>query len=442
MRVFGDAAVNSGNVARFAGVLSSLQGAGWLELRGWKRTLIQEQTLDFARTSAEPPVSRVEQPAVAKCFRIGAVGRIREISGSALASRTRSDARRGGFATMASGWDPRTPPAPPPADPEQRRVIEKLAEFRARNGADFEAVVRAKQAGNPQYAFLFREGPEAAYYRRCLGNLGTAGDPHSNPPGAPVAVPPPPPHPGLQHGRHPPPPHPPPHPPARLRGDLPTPPEASQKPPESDPTFHAGLLPALVRAANGAAVGAYAPVDASRASAAEVAAGRAAASLDAAYLDERLRRFAEDLKDGGRSRRHRREMERANADAAIRERHREAIARARRGSITAAKRTRVASPKRGEARGRRRRRRRGRGPPKRRPGSKRRGRTDGSRGESRGGRGVGGRRVPPVSQTAIRGVSRGVARVEVGKGVDAALVARAVVRHSRAVRLSVVDSAL
>ena len=329
MRVFGDAAVNSGNVARFAGVLSSLQGAGWLELRGWKRTLIQEQTLDFARTSAEPPVSRVEQPAVAKCFRIGAVGRIREISGSALASRTRSDARRGGFATMASGWDPRTPPAPPPADPEQRRVIEKLAEFRARNGADFEAVVRAKQAGNPQYAFLFREGPEAAYYRRCLGNLGTAGDPHSNPPGAPVAVPPPPPHPGLQHGRHPPPPHPPPHPPARLRGDLPTPPEASQKPPESDPTFHAGLLPALVRAANGAAVGAYAPVDASRASAAEVAAGRAAASLDAAYLDERLRRFAEDLKDGGRSRRHRREMERANADAAIRERHREAIARAR-----------------------------------------------------------------------------------------------------------------
>ena len=92
--------------------------------------------------------------------------------------------------------------------------------------------------------------------------------------------------------------------------------------------------------------------------------------------------------------------------------------------------------------GRRRRRRRGRGPPKRRPGSKRRGRTDGSRGESRGGRGVGGRRVPPVSQTAIRGVSRGVARVEVGKGVDAALVARAVVCHSRAVLLSVVDSAL
>ena len=40
------------------------------------------------------------------------------------------------------------------------------------------------------------------------------------------------------------------------------------------------------------------------------------------------------------------------------------------------------------------------------------------------------------------GVYHEVSRVEVGKGVDAALVARAVVRHSRAVRLSVVDSAL
>ena len=263
--------MNSGNVARFAGVLSSLQGAGWLELRGWKRTLTQEQTLDFARTSAEPPVSRVEQPAVAKFFRIGAVGRIREISGSALASRTRSDARRGGFATMASGWDPRTPPAPPPADPEQRRVIEKLAEFRARNGADFEAVVRAKQAGNPQYAFLFREGPEAAYYRRCLGNLGTAGHPHSNPPARPSPCP------------HPAPPGPSPPTPTpsssssssratsrRPRVDLP--PSGSHRNPGIDPTFHAGLLPALVRAANGSAVGAYAPVDASRAPAAEVAA--------------------------------------------------------------------------------------------------------------------------------------------------------------------------
>ena len=236
---------------------------------------------------------------------------------------------------MASGWDPRTPPAHPPADPEQRRVIEKLAEFRARNGADFESVVRAKQAGNPQYAFLSREGPEAAYYRRCLANLGVAEHPHPNPPGAPVAVPPPPPHPGLHHLPHPHPHphlHPPPPPPPHLRRDLPpppAPPPGPQKPPESDPTFPAGLLPALVRAANASVVGAYAPVDASRVPAAEAAANRAAASLDAAYLDERLRRFAEDLKDGGRSRRHRCEIERASADAAIRELHREAIERAK-----------------------------------------------------------------------------------------------------------------
>ena len=55
-------------------------------------------------------------------------------------------------------------------DPIQRNVVEKLAEYRARNGEGFVDVVRSKQAGNSLYDFLHR-GPEDAiftYYRQCV----------------------------------------------------------------------------------------------------------------------------------------------------------------------------------------------------------------------------------------------------------------------------------
>ena len=48
-----------------------------------------------------------------------------------------------------------TPPPQPPADPELRKRIEKLGKYVAKNGADFQALIQQKQAGNPEYAFLF-----------------------------------------------------------------------------------------------------------------------------------------------------------------------------------------------------------------------------------------------------------------------------------------------
>ena len=53
-----------------------------------------------------------------------------------------------------SRWDAAARSVPPPLDPRQRQVVEKLAEFRARNGEAFVDVVRSKQSGNPLYAFL------------------------------------------------------------------------------------------------------------------------------------------------------------------------------------------------------------------------------------------------------------------------------------------------
>ena len=52
----------------------------------------------------------------------------------------------------------------PPSDPEQRSVIDKLAQFVARNGPEFERMTMEKQHGNPQFAFLFG-GDYSDYYR-------------------------------------------------------------------------------------------------------------------------------------------------------------------------------------------------------------------------------------------------------------------------------------
>ncbi|KAL6873745.1 hypothetical protein ACP4OV_013827 [Aristida adscensionis] len=56
------------------------------------------------------------------------------------------------------------PPAPPPADPELQKRIDKLVEYTAKNGPDFEAMIRDKQRDNPDYAFVFG-GDGHAYYR-------------------------------------------------------------------------------------------------------------------------------------------------------------------------------------------------------------------------------------------------------------------------------------
>lgn len=53
--------------------------------------------------------------------------------------------------------------AEPPEDAEQCAVIDKLAQFVARNGPEFEKMTKEKQQGNPQFAFLFG-GDYSGYY--------------------------------------------------------------------------------------------------------------------------------------------------------------------------------------------------------------------------------------------------------------------------------------
>lgn len=40
-------------------------------------------------------------------------------------------------------------------DSALRNIIDKLAEFVARNGPEFEAITKAKQQGNPKFEFLY-----------------------------------------------------------------------------------------------------------------------------------------------------------------------------------------------------------------------------------------------------------------------------------------------
>lgn len=45
-----------------------------------------------------------------------------------------------------------------------RNIIDKLAEFVARNGPEFEAITKAKQQGNPKFGFLYG-GDYYQYYQ-------------------------------------------------------------------------------------------------------------------------------------------------------------------------------------------------------------------------------------------------------------------------------------
>uniref|UniRef100_A0A915AV04 Calcium homeostasis endoplasmic reticulum protein n=1 Tax=Parascaris univalens TaxID=6257 RepID=A0A915AV04_PARUN len=85
------------------------------------------------------------------------------------------------------------PLPPPPLDEEEQNIIGRLAEFVAKNGAEFEERTREKQYGNPRFAFLFG-GQYSDYYRfRLMQELrklnGNAQTPHviSGPP--PITIP-------------------------------------------------------------------------------------------------------------------------------------------------------------------------------------------------------------------------------------------------------------
>jgi hypothetical protein len=62
-------------------------------------------------------------------------------------------------------------------DPEQQKVIDRLAEFvvaRGTEGDAFENIVREKEQNNPRFAFLFG-GPYNDYYRWKLYELRNPG---------------------------------------------------------------------------------------------------------------------------------------------------------------------------------------------------------------------------------------------------------------------------
>ena len=61
-------------------------------------------------------------------------------------------------------YDSPPPVAASPSDPELQKRIDKLVEYAAKNGPEFEAMIREKQQDNPDYSFLFG-GEGNGYYR-------------------------------------------------------------------------------------------------------------------------------------------------------------------------------------------------------------------------------------------------------------------------------------
>ncbi|KAH0989755.1 hypothetical protein GBA52_001238 [Prunus armeniaca] len=81
---------------------------------------------------------------------------------------------------------PPPPPAAPPSDPELHKLIDKVAEYAAKVGPDFEATVREKQQDNPEYAFLFGGDGHGYYrYKLWISKWGPGGS--FNQPGFPPA---------------------------------------------------------------------------------------------------------------------------------------------------------------------------------------------------------------------------------------------------------------
>ncbi|KAK8952351.1 hypothetical protein KSP39_PZI003365 [Platanthera zijinensis] len=80
---------------------------------------------------------------------------------------------------MMHAYDSTPLPVTPPADPELHKRIDKLIEYSARNGPEFEALIREREQDNPAYSFLFG-GEGHSYYRYKLW-LSTRPGPGFNP---------------------------------------------------------------------------------------------------------------------------------------------------------------------------------------------------------------------------------------------------------------------
>lgn len=71
---------------------------------------------------------------------------------------------------------PPPPPAVPPSDPELQKRIDKLVEYIAKNGPEFEAMIREKQQDDPGYSFLFGgEGHNYYHYKLWISTRPPAG---------------------------------------------------------------------------------------------------------------------------------------------------------------------------------------------------------------------------------------------------------------------------
>jgi hypothetical protein len=55
-------------------------------------------------------------------------------------------------------WYAVVPVEAPSGETEQQQVIDKLAEYIVRNGAEFEQVVMSKRVGDPKFSFLYPGG--------------------------------------------------------------------------------------------------------------------------------------------------------------------------------------------------------------------------------------------------------------------------------------------
>ena len=61
-------------------------------------------------------------------------------------------------------------------------TVEKMAEFKVRNGEQFEIMIRAKEANNPKFSFLFDpSSPGASYYQLRVAQLQKSLTPSASP---------------------------------------------------------------------------------------------------------------------------------------------------------------------------------------------------------------------------------------------------------------------
>ncbi|XP_043688046.1 calcium homeostasis endoplasmic reticulum protein isoform X2 [Telopea speciosissima] len=72
-------------------------------------------------------------------------------------------------------FDSAPPPVAPPPEPELHKRIDKLVEYAAKNGPEFESMIRDKQQDNPAYSFLFgAEGHDYYHYKLWLSTHSSA----------------------------------------------------------------------------------------------------------------------------------------------------------------------------------------------------------------------------------------------------------------------------